>query len=156
MKTQRNSRASFYREAKKIAKKLFEKGVTDIATLARHTQVQEQTVRKWIKAGAWQIEAESVENLQQEIENEADQALLTALREYKKDPSNKDLQSLRGMLKEYMERRKPDKKILEYILKFQEEVIAYAIETGNETLRKHYQASLVDFSEWLRKKYVSI
>ncbi len=156
MNKTRSPHATFYRDAKKIAQELFENGVTEPKTISRHVQVLEGTIKRWIKKGKWITKAETAKNLQEEIETAADEALLQALKRFKTEPQNKDLQSLNSMLKGYLERRKPDRKMLEYILKFQSEVINYCIETGNDVLRKHYQASLLDFSEWLRKKYVRI
>jgi len=150
----KSSTATAYRNAKKIGRELYESGITDVKLIARNVGVEPRTVSRWIKKESWNTKNEEIKDLQKKIEKAADQLLFVAMQEYTKDPANKDLQSLRGLLREYMERKKPDKRLLEHIIKFQEDVIEFCMQTGNDVLRKHYQASLLDLSEFLREKYV--
>jgi hypothetical protein len=145
--------ATKYRKARKEAKELYESGVTDVDVLARRCDVKPNTVKRWIAKGKWQTYAERTAQIQQEIEDAADECLLKALEEFKKDPANKDLQSLNSMLKSYLERRKPDRKLLEYIIRFVEDVVEFAIATNNDQLRTVYQENIAELSDFLRKKY---
>ncbi len=146
--------ATAYRHAKKIGKELYENGVTDAAAIARNVGVKPATVKKWIKIGCWITKDEEGKDVREKMLIAADAALLKAFERFENEPLNKDLQSLNSMFKAFLDRMKPDRKILEYIIKFQADVIEYCMQTGNNTLRKYYQEVLVDFSEFLRKKYV--
>ena len=146
--------ATAYRNAKKIAKELYENGVTDAEAIARNVGVQPRTVKKWIKNDCWITREEDSKDMREKMLAAADAALLKAFERFKDEPFNKDLQSLNSMFNRFLERMKPDKKILEYIIKFQADVIEFCMQSGNETLRKHYQAVLMELSEFLREKYV--
>lgn len=146
--------ATAYRNAKKIGEALYKGGITDVKVIARNVGVKPATVSKWIKVGGWVTKDEAVKDTQEKILSAADDVLLKAFERFSDDPLNKDLQSLNSMFKTYLERSKPDKKLLEYIIRFQEDVIEFCMQTGNDVLRKHYQEILINFSEFLRKKYV--
>ncbi len=146
--------ATAYRNAKKIGEALYKGGITDVKVIARNVGVKPATVSKWIKVGAWVTKDEEIKDTQEKILSAADDVLLKAFERFSDDPLNKDLQSLNSMFKAYLERSKPDKKLLEYIIRFQEDVVEFCMQTGNDVLRKHYQEVLIDLSEFLRKKYV--
>lgn len=146
--------ATAYRHAKKIGKELYENGVADVKAIARNVGVRPATVKKWIKDGCWVTKEESGKDVREKMLVAADAALLKAFERFENEPLNKDLQSLNSMFKAFLDRMKPDRKILEYIIKFQADVIEFCMQTGNEVLRKHYQEVLMELSEFLRKKYV--
>lgn len=144
-------RSTEYRLKQKAAGEMFKDGVTDFKQLALVFGVRTSTIKSWHDKNNWKTRDEEIKALDDEIQKAADETLLKALKEYKKSPT-KDLQSLNSMLKSYLERRKPDKKILEYIILFCDQYVNFCIEKGYAEHRKVFQETLTDFAEWARVK----
>jgi len=140
-----------YKEKRRFGKVLYSEG-SSLEEIAKIVSVSIATVKRWHKNDGWERKELERRQLEQAIVEEADKALLEALRAYKKNPG-KDLQSLNSMLKSFLERKKPDKKINDYIILFCEVLVDFCVDTGNEDLRKGFQEVLTDFAEYTRRRY---
>lgn len=138
-----------YREKNRACEKMYRDGVTNTSLLGKLFAVRESTVKRWIVKGKWETREEEIKALDDEITRAADEALLKALKEFKQNPS-KDLQSLNSMLKGYLERKKPDKRLLEYIILFCDQYVDFCIQKGYEEHRKTFQETLTEFAEYAR------
>jgi len=103
-----------------------------------------------LSKGKWKDKESEQKNIEFEILKLADQALLIALREFVKDPKNKDMQSLKGMLKEFLDRKKPAKEYLDYVVKFQEQFKDYCMKNSYLELWEEYRKIGIDFTDYLR------
>lgn len=139
-----------YRIKRAECERMYLDGKTDASELAAIFSVKPATVEGWIRKYGWKTQEAKQRDIEAEIIRLADEALLVALEEFKKDPANKDLQSLRGMFKEFLERRKPARKFLDYVIKFQEQFKDFCLTKGHLELWETYRQVGQEFSEYLR------
>ncbi len=144
------SNSKEYQVKRTECERLYLDGKTNAGELATIFGVRPATVENWIRKYNWKNKETRLRDLDAEIMQMADEALLTALEEYKKDPANKDLQSLRGMLKEYIDRKKPSRQFLDYVIKFQEQFKEFCLDGGYGDLWEEYRKIGSEFSEYLR------
>jgi len=140
-----------YKEKRKLAGQLYSEGYNE-DDIQKLVNVSMGTIQRWKKQDKWERAELTRRKLEEEIIREADKALLIALKAFKANP-NKDLQSINSMLKRFLERKRPDKKINEYIIIFCEDLVDFCIDTGNNELRKQFQEVLTDFAEYARRKH---
>lgn len=127
-------------------------GKTDTRELAELVGCSPITVSRWIKAGKWdKIEGEE-RRLTREISVARKKALITALKEYAKDPKNTALQSLVSIMKQEQKREAPGKELNEYIVKFLDQTTDFMIERGMTSLLKQFQGNIMDLAEYLRQR----
>lgn len=137
---------------KEMAFEAYLLGKTDPRELAELVGASPVTVRKWIRAGAWDQMESELRKLNQQIFVWRKQALLTALRNYANDPKNTALQSLVSILKEEARRDEPARELCDYIVKFLDQVTDFMLERGLDGLLKQYQPHVMDLAEYLRKR----
>ncbi len=145
-----NSKA--FREKRNLAFEAYIGGKTNPQELADLVGCSPVTVGKWIKAGKWdKIEGEE-RRLTREISIARKKALITALKEYAKDPKNTALQSLVAIIKQEQKREAPGKELNEYIVTFLDQATDFMIERELSGLLKQFQANLMDMAEYLRQR----
>ena len=145
-----NSKA--FKIKKEMAFEAYLLGKTDPRELADMVGASQVTVRKWIRAGAWDQMGGELRKLNQQIFVWRKQALLTALRNYANDPKNTALQSLVSILKEEARREEPARELCDYIVKFLDQVTDFMLERGLDGLLKQYQPHVMDLAEYLRQR----
>jgi transposase len=141
-----------YKIKREMAEQIYRDGKTDIDYIAQVVGVSSRTIHRWINKYDWKTKQQKQLSLEEQILQEADEALLVMLQQYRKNPANADLQSMRNMLKSWLERKRPDKKLNEYIIKFLDQFVDYTIEIGAKDLRKQFQEHVTDFAEYARKR----
>jgi len=145
-----NSKA--FREKKNLAFEAYLGGKTNPQDLADLVGCSPVTVGKWIKAGKWdKLEGEE-RRLTREISIARKKALITALREYAKDPKNTALQSLVSIIKQEQKKEAPGRELNEYIVSFLDQTTDFMIERGLSSLLKSFQANVMDLAEYLRQR----
>lgn len=145
-----NSKA--FREKRNLAFEAYIGGKTNPQELADLVGCSPVTVGKWIKAGKWdKIEGEE-RRLTREISIARKKALITALKEYAKDPKNTALQSLVAIIKQEQKREAPGKELNEYIVTFLDQATDFMIERELSGFLKQFQANLMDMAEYLRQR----
>lgn len=141
-----------YKIKREMGEQIYRDGKTDPDYIAQVVGVSSRTIHRWIKKYDWKTKQQKQLSLEEKILQEADEALLVMLQQYRKNPANADLQSMRNMLKSWLERKRPDKKLNEYIIKFLDQFVDYTIEIGAKDLRKQFQEHVTDFAEYARKR----
>ena len=141
-----------YREKRIACKEQYELGNTDVERLSALFSVAEKNVKKWIKEGGWETDAEKTVNMEKKINENIQKALNVGLEQYINDPANTSLQSLVAILKDYQKKTKPSKELNEYIVRFQELVVDFCLTKGYGDLLQIYQEYLLELSEYMRIK----
>jgi hypothetical protein len=139
-----------YRKKRIDCEKKYMAGQTDIQELAEIYSVKPGTVENWIRKFGWKTKEAKLRDLDGTILRKADEALLVALEAFIENPLNKDLQSLKGILKEYSDRKKPAREYLDYAVKFQEQFKDFCLERGKQELWEEYRKVGIEFSDYLR------
>jgi len=146
------SNSKDYQKKRLECEKMFVSGRINAGELAVIFGVRRATVENWIRKYKWKSKEQEQRDIDTDIMKLADEALLVALQEFKKDPANKDLQSLRGMFKEYLDRKKPSRQYLDYVVRFQEQFKDFCLENGYGDLWEDYRKIGMEFSDYLRIK----
>lgn len=145
-----NSKA--FREKKEQAFEAYVGGKTDPKELATMVGCSPVTVTRWIRAGKWDQLQKEESRLLREINIARKKALITALREYAKDPKNTALQSLVSIIRQEQKRDEPSKELCNYIVKFMDQTTDYMLEKGYNGLLKDFQGIVMELAEYLRMR----
>ena len=132
-----------YRRKRESAKRLYLKGETDIAALARMFEVADKTVRNWIRKGKWDDEYDEVHHLEEEIDIAVKRALIRALKEYAEVPQDTALQSLVSLLKQYQKELEPSKDLIDHMKRFLDWQIDFYHAHGDEATAKAIQREIL-------------
>ena len=117
--------------------------------IARAIGVCEQTIYRWIKKGKWQEKKTEAQVLEKQITIYLKRALVQGLKSFANDPSNKDLQSLVSLLKQYKEQNKPTMAFKDNILKVLDRSTDYFLEKNMEEFANTYKAHVVGLAEYI-------
>ena len=144
-----------YRRKRESAKRLYLKGETDIAALARMFEVADKTVRNWIRKGKWDDEYDEVRHIEEEIDIAVKRALIRALREYAEVPQDTALQSLVSLLRQYNKNAEPTRDFIEHMKRFLDWLVDFYHARGDEDTAKAIQREILGdegIVEYFRKR----
>ncbi len=144
-----------YRRKRESAKRLYLKGETDVAALARMFEVADKTVRNWIRKGKWDDEYDEVHHIEEEIDIAVKRALIRALREYAEVPQDTALQSLVSLLRQYNKNAEPTRDFIEHMKRFLDWLVDFYHARNDEATAKAIQREILGedgIVEYLRKR----
>jgi hypothetical protein len=137
----------------KECEKLFFAGQRDAKELALLFEVGESTIARWRKNGRWIERLMEQQSTDQDVRELATKALEVALKEYIKEPKGKDMQSLRGMLKIFIEDRKPSLSYLDHAIRFQKLFQEFCKQKGHNALLTEYNKYGIEFLDFIRLNF---
>ena len=109
-----------------------------------------RTLEKWRREDDWQGAEVTIVELQAKAERLILEAECVALEDYINDPENKEKQSLINLIKHHKEQFAPSKELNQYVIKFMQGVVDFAIENGLEVLREQFQEHGREIADHLR------
>ncbi len=139
-----------YRVIRALAHKAWREGEHDLEKLADSFNLGVRTIEKWKREDDWQSTEVSIVELHARVERLILEAECVALEDYIKDPENKEKQSLVNMIKHHKEQFAPSKELNQYVIKFMQGVVDFAIENGLEGLREQFQEHGREIADFLR------
>lgn len=116
------------RRERAAAKTLFLAGGLSMTDIAATFGVSPRTMSSWKKKDNWDDALDTEISVDDKIKTLIKESLVTALEEFKKNPTKTPLQSLVSILKQHQKSNEPAKELFDYMLKF----IAYAIDYFEE------------------------
>ncbi len=132
-----------YRHKRESSKRLYLKGETDVAALARMFEVAEKTVRNWIRSGKWDEEFDEVRHLEEEIDIAVKRALIRALKEYAQAPQDTALQSLVSLLRQYNKNAEPTRDFIDHMKRFLDWLVDFYHARNDEVTAKAIQREIL-------------
>jgi len=132
-----------YRHKRESSKRLYLKGETDVAALARMFEVAEKSVRKWIRSGKWDEVFDEVRHLEEEIDIAVKRALIRALKEYAQAPQDTALQSLVSLLRQYNKNAEPTRDFIDHMKRFLDWLVDFYHARNDEVTAKAIQREIL-------------
>ena len=111
--------------------------------------VCDKTIYRWISKGKWNEKKTETQALEKLINVNLKRALVQGLKSFANDPTNKDLQSLVSLLKQFKEQNKPSVAYKDNIIKFLDRATDYFLECGDEYLANGFKRNVVKLAEYL-------
>ena len=119
---------------------------------AKSIGVSDKTVYRWIQAGNWNEKKTESQTLERLIDINLKRALYKGLKGFATDPTNKDLQSLVSLLKQFKEQNKPSLVYKDNVIKFLDHTVDYFLEKSMNETASSFQRCLVDLAEYLIRR----
>jgi predicted DNA-binding protein YlxM (UPF0122 family) len=116
---------------------------------ARAVGVCEQTVYKWIKSGNWNAKRLETQTLEKQIHVNLRKALNQGLKAFANDPTNKDLQSLVSLLKQFKEQNKPTMAYKDHVINFIDRTTDFFLEKNMQEIANVFKGFVVELAEYL-------
>jgi len=116
---------------------------------AKSAQVDPKTIYRWIKEGNWNEKRKETLSLEQQITINLKKALNQGLKSFANDPTNRDLQSLVSLLKQFKEQTKPSVAYKDNVIKFLDHATDYFLSKGFEEFTRYFQANIHELAEYL-------
>jgi transposase-like protein len=123
-----------------------------IEDCAKAIGVCDKTIYRWIKAGKWNEKKAETQNLEKQIYLNLRRALNQGLKGFANDPTNKDLQSLVSLLKQFKEQNKPSHAYKDNIIKFLDKTTDFFLEKGKDELASIFKGYVVELAEYLMQR----
>ena len=120
-----------------------------IEDCARAIGVSEKSIYRWIKAGNWNDKKLESHSLEKQIYSNLKKALNQGLKGYAMDPTNKDLQSLVSLLKQFKEQNKVTGAYKENILNFIDRTTDFFLEKNMEEIANVFKGYVIELAEYL-------
>ncbi|MCB5263001.1 MAG: hypothetical protein M0Q16_07940 [Candidatus Cloacimonetes bacterium] len=139
-----------YKVIRALAYKAWREGEHDLEKLANSFHLGVRTLEKWRREDDWQGAEVTIVELQAKAERLILEAECVALEDYINDPENKEKQSLINLIKHHKEQFAPSKELNQYVIKFMQGVVDFAIENGLEVLREQFQEHGREIADHLR------
>jgi len=108
-----------------------------------------KTIYRWIKEGNWNEKRTEALTIEKQITVNLKKAINQGLKCFANDPTNKDLQSLVSLLKQFKEQNKPSVAYKDNIIKFLDQSVDYFLSKGFEEFTRYFQANLHELAEYL-------
>ena len=121
----------------------------NVEECAKAISVNESTIYRWVKSGNWNEKKTETQAIEKQIQINLRKALNQGLKSYAADPSNKDLQSLVSLLKQFKETNKPSQAYKDNIIKFIDRTTDFFLEKGMETVVKEFKKCVLELAEYL-------
>jgi predicted DNA-binding protein YlxM (UPF0122 family) len=120
-----------------------------IEECAKAVGVCDKTVYRWIKAGGWNEKKAETQNLEKLIQVNLKRALYQGLKSFATDPTNKDLQSLVSLLKQFKEQNKPTLAYKDNVLNFIDRTTDFFLEKNMGEIANVFKGFVVELAEYL-------
>ena len=120
-----------------------------IEECARATGVSDKTIYRWIKEGNWNEKKLESHALEKQIYANLKKALNQGLKNYASDPTNKDLQSLVSLLKQFKEQNKVTVAYKDNIINFIDRTTDFFLEKGMDEIGNVFKGYIVELAEYL-------
>ena len=111
--------------------------------------VSVKTVYRWMNEGNWTDKKLQSKNLDNQIYINLRRALNQGLKGFALDPTNKDLQSLVSLLKQFKEQSRTTRADKDNILNFIDKTTDFFLEKGMEEIANVFKSCLVELAEYL-------
>jgi transposase-like protein len=121
----------------------------NIQECAKVIGVCDKTIYRWIKKGKWNEKKTETQNLERQIYINFRRALNQGLKSFASDPTNKDLQSLVSLLKQFKEQNKPTMAYKDNIIKFIDRTTDFFLERNMEEFAGVFKGYVVELAEYL-------
>jgi len=113
------------------------------------TGVKTATLYNWIKTGNWNEKKNETRTIEKQIEMSLKEALVKGLKAFAENPSDKDLQSLVGLLKQVRDKQKPSEAYKENILKFLDRTTDFFLENELVEMAGIFKGKVRELAEYL-------
>jgi predicted DNA-binding protein YlxM (UPF0122 family) len=116
---------------------------------AKAIGVSKKTIYSWIKAGNWNEKKNETVSLEKQINVNLKRALNRGLKSFATDPTNKDLQSLVSLLKQFKENNKITRAYKDNILNFIDMTTDFFLEKNMNEIANVFKGYVVELAEYL-------
>jgi hypothetical protein len=108
-----------------------------------------KTIYRWAQVGNWIEKKKEIQSLEKQININMRRALNQGLKSFASDPSDKDLQSLVSLLKQFQEQNKPTLSYKDNIIKFLDKTTDFLLEKNMNETADVFKSVLNDLAEFL-------
>jgi len=134
---------------KKTCEQMFVELDISVSECATLMGVTEKTIYAWIKEGNWNEKKYETRVLEKQIYSNLKKALNQGLKSYASDPTNKDLQSLVSLLKQFKEQNKVTVAYKDNIINFIDKTTDFFLEKNMEEIANVFKGYVVELAEYL-------
>ena len=111
--------------------------------------VCKKTLYRWSKAGNWDNKKVEIKALEKQINLNMKRALNQGLKSYADNPTDKDLQSLVSLLKQFREQYKPTQAYKDNIITFLDHTVDFFLERNMSETADVFKTCVKDLGDYL-------